>query len=284
MNKPKTYWDTLIDCKNSDVELLSYYLFENGATGVEEITSTAGRRTLKAFFEMTETPQSRIEAAIQEGAPQSKVLEISQKEIENWQENWKDNFKPLQIGRQFVIRPPWEQSFPEKKEIIIMPGQGFGTGYHESTRLAIDNIEHLYNTQPPASLIDVGTGSGILCIAGMLLGTKNVTAIDIEQESVDEVPKNMELSNLSPVNAVIEKKEPHLLEGTADLVIANIISEVLISIASDLVRLTQKKGYIILSGILITELDNVLAAFPESVTLERKKQEGDWVSLLLKNT
>lgn len=281
MKARNTYWDTVIKCNTSDIELLSYYLFENGATGVEELSSTSEKTTVKVFFEVAENPKDHIESAIQDAGVSPEILEINQKEIENWQENWKENFKPIQIGRQFVIRPPWEQSFSDKKEIIIMPGQGFGTGYHESTRLAIDNIEYLYDSHQPASVADIGTGSGILSIATMLLGTQSITAIDIEAESVEEVPKNMELSNLSAADCVIEKLEPHQLKNSADLVIANIISEVLIAISKDLVRLTNTGGHIILSGILVTELDNVLAAFPKSVILKRKKQEEDWVSVLL---
>ena len=284
MKTLNTYWDTIITCNNSDVELLSYYLFENGATGVEEITSTSEKTTLKVFFEVRENPKSRIESAIKAVGVSPEILEINQKDIENWQENWKENFKPIEIGRNFVIRPPWEKEFSDKKEIIIMPGQGFGTGYHESTRLAIDNIEYLYESHQPASVADIGTGSGILSIATMLLGTQVITAIDIEDESVEEVPKNIELSNLSSKGCIIEKLEPHQLQTPADLVIANIISEVLIAISKDLVRLTNPGGHIILSGILATELDNVLAAFPKSVTLKRKQQEEDWVSVLLQKS
>lgn len=281
MKAQNTYWETIISCPSVNLELFSYYLFENSATGVEELSSTREKVTVKAFFEMEENPRIHINNASEESGADIQIMEINQKEIENWQENWKENFKPLYIGQNFVIRPPWEKISNDKKEIIILPGQGFGTGYHESTRLAIDNIEHLYKTCAPESVIDVGTGSGILCIATMLLGTKKITAIDIEEESVSEVPQNMKLSGLSPEGCFIEKMEPHQLKASGELAIANIISEVLISIANDLVRLTNNNGYIILSGILQTELDKVLAAFPESVTLKRKKEEGDWVSVLL---
>ncbi len=196
----------------------------------------------------------------------------------DWKETWREYFVPMKIGSLTVV-PPWKK---DEGDIVINPARGFGTGHHETTRLALCFVEKLFEKDNNINtLFDAGTGSGILAIAAAKLkkGIK-ATAVDNDPDALENAAENIELNNVA--DSVTLSGEPVFrFEGKYDLVIANIISSVLYFLSDDLKRLTSK--WLILSGVLKTE-DPV---FMERMGLQdfeliEKKHENEWSGYLLK--
>ncbi len=258
------YWEATLSCAIESFEIISYYLFENNASGIEEIDKNKMEEMVfKVYFPAeSENPQKIIKDISNHLAGQQhglKKIYLEKKAFQDWQSNWKKHFKPLPVGKSFLVRPPWEKSFPGKKEIVIHPGFGFGTGYHESTNLALQLLEMLREKHEFNTVIDVGTGSGILTIGAILSGAVNVTAIDIDADALAEVERNMELSGCEKNLCTTIQGGPAQLDKAADLVMANIETVLLTRLIPDLLRLTKNKGFLLLSGILIKEKNDILS-------------------------
>jgi ribosomal protein L11 methyltransferase len=277
------YWEATVTSHTEITELLCFYLFEEGAVGVEEIQTTADATRIKAFFSFQgqdiETLLTSAFEQIHQHRDTIKVDLIEKKPVENWQANWKAFFKPLPVGDRFVIRPPWEPSQADKMEIVIHPGLGFGTGYHESTRLALEMMEWLSRQTSFNYVIDVGTGSGILVIASLLLQSNRVTAIDIDEASLNEVPQNLVLSGFGRDACRVLQTGPHDLKEPADLVVANIIAETILKISDDLERLTAPNGYLLISGILTELKEGIINRFRTTMEPLHEMHMAEWSSL-----
>lgn len=207
---------------------------------------------------------------------------------ENWADRWKEHFKPLRIGRSFLICPTWEKVRPDPADRVILmdPGRAFGTGHHETTRLCLewleDWAEHEGNPKQ-CSLLDVGTGSGILSIAAALLGCKSVLGIDNDPEAIEVARENLLLNRLT--------SRIRLLEGTVsdvsdhfEVVLANIQALPLIKMAPDLVGRLADEGRLVLSGILTEQKDKVRAAYEQhKLNLTESRVCGEWCLLVLCN-
>jgi ribosomal protein L11 methyltransferase len=201
---------------------------------------------------------------------------------EDWAETWKAHFKPLRVGRHFLICPTWEQAHPGPGDRLIRidPGMAFGTGHHETTRLCLEWLEDYARKTPDIaarSLFDVGTGSGILAIAGALLGFGQICGVDNDPEAIGVARENLDLNGLSDRIRIIGGSVEDAA-GTFDVVIANIQSLPLIRMAAALARkLPKGGGTIALSGILIEQAPDVAAAF-EAAGLEPRRQltAGEW--------
>lgn len=279
------YWDLIIKCPTNLFELVSYYLFEEGASGIEELRQGANNIQARVYFPSdVDDPQELCQVITVSHNLISGSIEIvsrEKKKFENWNESWKAYFKPLTIGQSFIVRPPWEKSQTGKREIIINPGLGFGTGYHESTSIAIQLFEWASDNIDMREVVDVGTGSGILTIAAFLLGANQVTAIDIDEEALKEVPNNLELSGLSLKNCTIVKAEPKELDKSYDIVIANIEGYFLKTMAKELNQLTKPGGFLILSGILEKDQNEFKTDFQSQMALRRELQINEWYGLVL---
>ena len=197
----------------------------------------------------------------------------------DWKETWREYFAPLKIGSLTVV-PPWKK---DEGDIVINPARGFGTGHHETTRLALGFVEKLLKKDNNIStLFDAGTGSGILAIAAAKLKKGiRATAVDNDPDALENAAENIELNNVA--DSVELSGEPVFkFEGKYDLVIANIISSVLYFLSDDLKRLTSK--WLILSGVLKTE-DPVFMqrmGLEEEFELIEKTNENEWNGYLLK--
>ena len=204
---------------------------------------------------------------------------------QDWNIAWKKHFKPFHITSHLVIKPTWEPYTPttDEKVIEIDPGMAFGTGHHASTKLALEFIENYFSENQPEqiSVLDVGTGTGILAMASVLFGAENATAIDNDRDAVTVASENIVLNNLEHKIKV----STTALDAITDqhrLVIANIIHDTLIELAPSLYRTISTKGKLILAGILAGEqTDNITAAYNRlGLSLEEIRYDGEWSSLL----
>lgn len=203
---------------------------------------------------------------------------------DDWADRWKEHFKPLRVGKHFLICPTWEQPHATAGDrvILIDPGRAFGTGHHETTRLCLEWLEesvHEFKNMERKSLLDVGTGSGILAMASALLGFEPVLGIDNDPEAIEVAAENLELNHLShkiqlEVTTVADVKERY------SVVISNIQSIPLIEMASAMVRRVEPSGRLVLSGILVEQKADVQAAYEQAgMKLTRSRTDGEWCLL-----
>ncbi|MBW7883497.1 MAG: 50S ribosomal protein L11 methyltransferase [Caldilineaceae bacterium] len=211
---------------------------------------------------------------------------------EDWAHAWKRFYKPLRVGRRVVLKPSWEEfaSLPDDLVIELDPGMAFGTGLHPSTRLCIAALEEL--VQPGDTVLDLGTGSGVLAIVACKLGAAHVFATDIDPLAVEIARENAERNGI-PTEAdgqmVVEPGSvPAGMAGRYSIIVANILAEVLAKLFDaeygypPLAEPLAPAGHIILSGIIEERAGLVLdAAQRHRFRLVDRKQEGDWVALVV---
>ena len=202
---------------------------------------------------------------------------------EDWAENWKQNFSTLRIGRRLVIKPTWEEHPPQPEERIIEidPGMAFGTGTHATTLLCLETLAELFDTKtPPASLLDVGTGSGILALAAAALGCERVLACDIDPEACRVAQQNVD-HNRYQEQIEITSRPLEELNGRFDLVIANILAEENFRLGQLLCDRLTPGGKLILSGILREKEDYVRAGFARyPLSSAPTRYHEDWICLV----
>lgn len=207
---------------------------------------------------------------------------------EDWAESWKKFWKPQRIGENFVICPSWENFSDVKTSDILInldPGAAFGTGSHPTTRLCLVAIEKYFANQPKKdiSVLDVGTGSGILAVGAAKMGAQKVFGFDIDPVSVDVSKENAEKNNCL-VSCTFEKTSIYKVHETYDLVIVNILARVILSIGEEIKRVTKPKGTVILSGLLANNLEPIMEMLKDvNLTVEEVLEEEGWAAIIAKN-
>ncbi|MCP4022520.1 MAG: 50S ribosomal protein L11 methyltransferase [Desulfobacteraceae bacterium] len=198
-----------------------------------------------------------------------------------WEEEWKQYFNVTHVTPNIVIKPEWKDYTAKNGEIIIIldPGMAFGTGTHPSTCMCIKLIERFM--KPQASFLDVGTGSGILMVAAAKLDARSMLGIDIDEIAVQIACSNLEINQIDPSSysvacTTLEKTKPE----TYDLVCANIIAQVILTILPDIKSRMKKDGVVILSGIIKEkEADIVQALTKIGLDIICKEYIEEWVTL-----
>lgn len=205
-------------------------------------------------------------------------------EEEDWGKNWKQHFVPFQIVPGLVIAPTWENYLKKDDELVIEmdPGMAFGTGHHATTSLSLGFIQEVTNQKTTKTVLDVGCGTAILTMAAVLFGAHHAVGIDNCQDAVNAATENVAHNNLQEKIDIAITPLDHI-EGSFDIVVANIIHDVLASMSSQLTAKTKSGGYLILSGVLAEQqADSIAGIFTEKgFSLLNQKSEGEWAALLL---
>lgn len=200
---------------------------------------------------------------------------------EDWAENWKRFYHPLPVGKRLVVCPSWEkfEARPEQRVVILDPGSAFGTGYHATTRLCMEFLEEVIDAGSLVEpMLDLGTGSGILAISAWKLGVRSILALDNDPVAVKVARENVAV-NSAKIEVGLADCAP---VGPFALVTANLIASLLIELGSSLVRCIKPGGLLICGGIIRERRDEVVAALSAvGFSLQRVKEQEDWVSLLL---
>jgi ribosomal protein L11 methyltransferase len=192
---------------------------------------------------------------------------------DDWAERWKQFHEPVLVGDRVYVRPPWADARPGTLDIVVDPGQAFGTGAHPTTRLS---LELLLKLSPGGSFADLGCGSGVLAIAAARLGFGPVTAVDNEEVALEATRANaaangLTLDGLERMD--LRKERP----PSADTVAANLMRPLLLRLSE---LMEEKPRALILSGLLDEEADEVAAAFALLEERRRLSSQG-WSALLL---
>ncbi len=181
---------------------------------------------------------------------------------EDWADSWKKYYKPIHTGDRLVIVPVWETYDPVEGEITVLmdPGMAFGTGTHETTRLCAAMLERY--TKPGDKVLDVGCGSGILAICASKLGAERCFACDIDPQAVKVAVENTELNHTPNVKCAVSDllRQVENTEGGYDVVVANIVADIIIRLASDVGAYLAAQGVFIVSGIIEERAGEVIAA------------------------
>jgi ribosomal protein L11 methyltransferase len=207
-------------------------------------------------------------------------VEVSTTEVaDDWSERWREFHRPLVLGDRLVVRPPWVEQRSTQLDVVIDPGQAFGTVAHATTRLCLELLLVVADEEPErGSFVDVGCGSGVLAIVAARLGFEPVTALDIERQSVDATHSNAAANGVSVEARRFDlRSEP---VPPAAVGAANVLAPPLLEWASS--GRGAWPARLILSGILATEADRVADAFAAHGLIERKRRARDeWAALLL---
>ncbi len=198
---------------------------------------------------------------------------------EDWATAWKQYFKPQRIGQRIVVKPTWEEFTPEGDDLILQidPGMAFGTGLHATTRLCLRALEA--NVKPGIKVADVGTGSGILAVGAALLGAAQVEAVDNDPLAVRVAQENVDVNGVQDRVHCYEADTPP--PGTFAIVVANILADVILGMASSLVAAIEPGGLLIASGIIERSADDVQKGLTAAgLTVEEVTTEGEWVAIL----
>jgi ribosomal protein L11 methyltransferase len=201
----------------------------------------------------------------------------------DWADAWKAHFPVQRVGRRLVIRPTWRRHRPNGDEVVLAldPGMAFGTGLHPTTRLCLATLEAISDERrlDDASVLDVGSGSGILAIAAVRLGASRALAVDTDPVAVEATAAN---ARRNRVASRVTARQGSLPTGAGpfDAVVANLIAGLLVEMADELPRELRPGGTLIASGIFVDREDDVRDAFESAgLRIDGRTAEGDWVAL-----
>ena len=288
-------WQQLeINSPASHVEMISNLLHELGALSVSLVDGGA-----QPLFQVLpeETPlwnHTKILALFSEDTNLLPLIEQLKQEIkqpfeyvitpleeQDWVRQTQQNFPPRFFAPSLWVLPSWCRAENYAGQVIkIDPGLAFGTGTHPTTSLC---LEWLAENPPQNSVvIDYGAGSGILALAASALGANSVFAIDHDVQAIQACENNAKLNAMAnkQFHILLEKDMPNI---KASVIIANILSQALITLAPRIISLTTKNATLILSGILVTEINTVIEAYAPHFKVMSAKTQDEWVRLELKS-
>jgi ribosomal protein L11 methyltransferase len=246
------------------------------------------KAVVKAYFNIDtevqvviEEIRQKVEEAKGFGVPFGDV-EILSKEVNeaDWANEWKKYYKPIKVGERFVIKPLWEEYTAKEGEIILHmdPGMAFGTGTHETTRMCLEAVEDYMRAD--TTVFDIGTGSGILAIGASKLGAKEVVGVDLDIVAVDSAKENVGHNALDNVT-ILHGNLMDVVEGQADIIVANIIAEIILVLLPDVKRKLKDQGVFISSGIIREKEAMVKEGLAkEGFSVLETRHQGEWVCIV----
>ncbi len=215
-----------------------------------------------------------LEAAVADG-----LVEVTSKEVpDDWADRWQDFHEPVLIGDRILVRPSWAEPRDNTIDLVVDPGQAFGTGAHPTTRMCLELLLELSaRGEATGALADWGTGSGVLALAAAKLGFAPVAACDLERPALDAAAEGARANGVElELMRVDLRREPPPLAPT---VTANLTAPILRDVAA---RIEGAPGCLVCSGMLASEVSEVVEAFTSTGLTERaRRSSGDWAALVL---
>ncbi len=290
MSKPTTFIKAVI--RNVDKNLeesVSSLCFDFGAMGVSETLDFDQKVypepkiiekpviNLEAYFE---SEPKGLSESLTQISPQIE-FETETQESKDWMEEWKKGFHAFQLYDRFWIVPSWEKSPEGVDPIYIDPGMAFGTGTHETTQICSELIFKEIQSRKVSSLIDVGTGTGILAFIAYKMGVPEILGTDNDPEAVRVAKENADINR---INMRLTEKDLKMISEKFDVVVANIIDGVLVKLKPLLLQKRNPGGAFILSGIIIENDTEFIEEFLKDTDLKivERIQKGEWVGYHLR--
>lgn len=265
----------------SDEDLTVALLWEAGTLGLQ-VTGAGGDAVLLAYFSKGAATAESILVAL-DRLPVARIEDAVVPEVD-WVARFRESFRSFPAGA-FRIVPAWAADGPgEGRRLVVDPGQAFGTGTHESTRLCLAALEALCAARLPDRVLDVGTGSGILAIAARLLGASTAVGIEIDADALPAARDHAALNGVA-VHLVRGDGARGVRAGAFDLVLANISAPLLLDHARELAEACRPGGHLVLAGVLRDDVAAVRRAFDAfaagsiNVTID-----GEWAALVVRRT
>jgi len=276
-----------LDVPEPEAERVEALLWDAGATGLEIRDREAppmpgvrgpspGEAIVVAWFEEREPAEAAL-ADVREWVPDARGA-FGEAPDTDWSMAWRSQIRSTRVGRLWV-RPPWETPPEGTVSLVIEPKMAFGTGDHPTTALCLAAVDAFCAAHPGGSVLDVGTGTGVLALMARKLGAARVVGVDNDPMSVTLARENAALNGIAGVE--LSGATLDAIEGRFDLVVANILANTLVELAPTLVAHTR--GRLVLAGVLIHQEDEVREAFERAgATSDGGDRSGDWIRLDLR--
>ena len=284
MNKSVSWLAVAVSAEAQAIEAIANFLFENGSLGIEEkegkvIGYFPGDMELSGFeTRLIRFIQNLSHLGLQVGAPLFRKFKD-----EDWSKEWRRFFHPVRVGSHFIAKPPWASGKSGRDDVVldIMPRMAFGTGTHESTQICLVFLEKV--PRPLQTVLDLGTGSGILAIAAAKLGAARVLAVDIDEVCMTNARENAAANHVDKVVEVRLGSLESAGSETFDLVTANINRNVILSFLPDMKQTLNMDGRILLSGLLYSEKSTIEEAVQNcGYKILNQKQKGEWIGFVIR--
>ncbi|MSP40133.1 MAG: 50S ribosomal protein L11 methyltransferase [Deltaproteobacteria bacterium] len=271
----------------ADLDALANFLVEQGAPGV-----VMKRRGLEAYFRRS-AGDAALKQSVERYLGAMKKLHTRGAKAKlkwrvlgaaNWHDSWRRFIKARRVGKEFWVTPPWltPPKFRQRQVITIEPGLAFGTGTHATTRGCMEFLEQVADSLRgrPFTVLDVGTGAGILAIVAVKLGAQAVYAIDNDPLAL-EVARDNFAANAAAGRVQLSGANLSGIRKIFSVVVANVTAETIIELAAALDKKVGAKGFLILSGILQPKANAVVHCFQKNFRVVRQKRGREWATLLL---
>ena len=270
-----------VRCLSAEEEIVSALLIELGSSGVS-ITEHGESCEVTGYFP-DDLPVNNIVSDFQNAYPSALVIDTDHHNQNDWVASWKQFYQPTRISRHLTIVPSWDSEYiagPGELLIRLDPDISFGTGTHPTTVLALYALEQ--TLRDGETVIDVGTGSGVLAIASSRLGASKVLATDLDDKAVAIARANISLNDSNAkINVIVNDSLKDVTEQ-AEVIVANILAEVLVNLIDDAVQLLNPSGHLILSGIYFDKIDLIRRKVQEAgLNIVTSMSQGEWHCLVV---
>ncbi|QQS48737.1 MAG: 50S ribosomal protein L11 methyltransferase [Acidobacteriota bacterium] len=265
-------------------------LWAHGTTGIEVSEETSDFVVLRAWFDLTpdvSRMQEEIIASLRQmNLPDSGLRRVDRLTIadQDWLAEWKKGYEPIEIGDRLLVSPSWKKDQLAGSDRIVIeidPGMAFGTGTHETTRGCLEMLEKYW---AGGSLLDVGTGTGILAIAAARLHPGSiVTGFDVDPEAVAVAEENAAINHVGDEIEFEVNRLSSYAGREFDVIVANLTADVIIPLADQFIQVLKSGGTLIVSGILTEQGDDVIEALQDFKLIE-SKPDGEWVTFVMQDS
>lgn len=279
---PKSFVEVEILADASLTDALTGILSQLGFEGFWEDGSALkaymrADRWSPALLDEIRTVANLVSRSSRSKAPTVSVKEIAE---QNWNEDWEKTIQPIQVTERLIITPTWHTVNPAPGQIVLTidPKMSFGTGYHETTRLVLRLMDH--TVRPASTLLDVGTGTGVLAIAGVKLGASSAVAVDVDDWSYNNALENIRLNGVQERVRVIHGDIAAAPAGKFDMIVANIQRSIIEPILGEMTSRLTPNGLMILSGLLVSDEEIILKTLQaHRFVLRGRLFEKEWLAL-----
>lgn len=252
---------------------------------VPEPENPTGRVRVTAWFEDLETPDVLAKEVAQHGHSQGAVdlaVEVQSVPLQDWNAVWKEGWEVTHLTERILVVPEWLETptLTERQLAVVLdPGMAFGTGTHETTMLCAELLQSELEQRPGISLFDVGTGTGILAVAGLLLGASSAVGCDTDPAAVQVATETAEKNGVSDRFEAVEGSADSE-DATWPLVVGNLLAPLIKKIGHQLAARTAQDGALIVSGLLTRQVDEVRAALEaEGMEMTTRIDRNEWSAL-----